>query len=136
MSGKSRHPKENNVKVKKSHIDGLGVFAQVEFDMGDKIGFFCGDEKGQHTQHSLTLKGKIIEPKGALKRLNHSCDPNSFFDQEYADGRVLFASRKIAIGEEITIDYFATEILPLTNPFICKCPAENPDTRVQQHSFS
>ena len=85
----------------------------------NKITYFEGRETDQDTRYSLLLDGKRIEPTGELKYLNHSCNPNAYFSDRW-----LVASRDISIGDEITIDYFATENM-ISYPFICHCGAEN-----------
>ena len=67
------------------------------------------------TRHSLTLEGHKIEPTGPLKFLNHSCDPNSHFQ-----GKKLFTNKDVKQGDELTINYMATETR-LSRPFKCKC---------------
>ena len=49
--------------------------------------------------------------------LNHSCDPNCWFD-----GRILRARRDIAPGEQLTFDYNCTE-WSMASPFDCACGA-------------
>lgn len=107
------------IVVKQSPIHGEGIFARSRLPRGRKIAYFEGYETDQDTRYSLLLDGKRIEPTGELKYLNHSCNPNAYFSDRW-----LVASRDISIGDEITIDYFATENM-ISYPFICHCGAEN-----------
>lgn len=56
-----------------------------------------------------------------LQYINHSCEPNTFFDTK--TGQVV-AIRSIAPGEEITFFYPSTE-WSMTQPFTCFCGAAN-----------
>ncbi len=106
------------IKVKESSIDGFGVFAKTKLASGQKIAYFKGYEIDYDTRYSLTLDGKRIEPTGELRYLNHSCAPNAHFRNRW-----LVASRDIPHGEEITIDYLATEN-KISHHFKCKCGAK------------
>lgn len=56
-----------------------------------------------------------------LQYINHSCEPNTFFDTQ--NGEVI-ALRNIAANEEITFFYPSTE-WTMTQPFDCFCGATN-----------
>lgn len=56
-----------------------------------------------------------------LQYINHSCEPNTFFDTK--TGQVV-ALRSIAPNEEITFFYPSTE-WSMTQPFTCFCGAAN-----------
>ncbi len=116
MNGNSSH-KTGIILIeeKKSQISGKGVFSIKEITPEEKIAYFDGFEIEKETFYSLHLEGKLIEPTGSLRYLNHSCNPNSFFR-----GRYLYAFRKIPAGEEITIDYCVTE-QKIKNHFKCRC---------------
>jgi SET domain-containing protein len=54
----------------------------------------------------------------AEERLNHSCDPNVWMDDEVT----LSARRDIAVGEELTGDYALWDLDPAhVCPFACRC---------------
>lgn len=112
----------NSIKlltINNSHIHGKGLFATDAINKGNKISYFKGYETKYGTIYSLTFENKNIEPTGVLKYLNHSCSPNArFFD------RWLVASRYIEFGEEITIDYKATES-NISHHFECNCNSPN-----------
>ena len=77
--------------------------------------------------------GRALEPIGVFRFLNHSCDPNCelFFyvpaargngrQREPADRLWLKSLRRIAIGEELTIDY----AWPAERAIPCLCGAAN-----------
>ena len=67
---------------------------------------------------SLTIDGS---PRFNLARyINHSCKPNCEADMR--DGRILiYASRDIANGEELTIDYGEEYFDEFIKPVGCKC---------------
>lgn len=103
------------IKVQPSNIVGQGVFATRPISGGQRIEYFEGYEIDHPTGYSLTFNGIRIEPTGSLRFLNHSCSPNAFFID-----RELTVLRDIDVGEEITIDYLATES-EISKGFKCKC---------------
>lgn len=121
MIGQSKRrslPTDNAVAAP-SRIHGIGVFARAEFSSGERIAYFRGYEIDRDTPYSLVLDGKRIEPTGELRYLNHSCSPNARFSSRW-----LVASDDISAGEEITVDYLATENM-IYHHFVCKCGAHN-----------
>ena len=116
---KHREIGTKKIVVRNSNIHGRGVFARSRISIGEKIAYFEGYEIDHKSPYSLTLGGRLIEPTGFLRHLNHSCAPNS-----YLEGRWLFASRDIIEGEEILIDYLATE-KEISEHFQCNCGAKN-----------
>ena len=58
----------------------------------------------------------LLDPE-PLTFINHSCRPNTFFD--LTTGR-LVALKDIAVGEELTCFYPATE-WDMAKPFSCRC---------------
>jgi SET domain-containing protein len=117
-------PKEYNLStpilsVEESPIQGKGVFAERSLHAGERIGYFEGYQVDHDTAYSLTFGNRRIEPTGILRHLNHSCSPNAWFQ-----GRRLTALREIAPGEEITIDYIATEST-ISHHFHCDCMSKN-----------
>ena len=105
----------NGLRIKQSKIHGKGVFTTKEIPRGSDVSYFDGYEVEHDTRHSLTFDGCKIEPTGPLQFLNHSCDPNCNFR-----GRTLVARKRLRMGDELTIDYLATEE-HLSHPFKCKC---------------
>ncbi len=90
----------------RSAIHGFGCFARVGFDAGDFIGTYEGsevEEDGTYVLWIYDAVGDVLSARrgsNLLRWLNHSDAPNAQFDQFD-----LYASRTIAPGEEITIDY-------------------------------
>nr|WP_293094449.1 SET domain-containing protein-lysine N-methyltransferase [Okeania sp. SIO2F4] len=62
----------------------------------------------------------MLDPE-CLQYINHSCNPNVFFDTE---NMVLIALRNIEIGEEFTFFYPSTE-WSMDKGFSCICQTEN-----------
>lgn len=101
-------PLEERISLADSPIHGLGCFARVTIARGEHIGTFVGREVCEDGPHVLWLcepDGQVIsarEGANLLRWLNHSDRPNAELD-----AFELYASREIAPGEEITIDYAA-----------------------------
>lgn len=111
----------NGVRIKKSPINGKGVFANMQYPPQTEITYFDGFEVEHGSRHSLAIEGRNIQGTGSLRFLNHCCNPNCYFK-----GRMLVAKREITVGEELTIDYLELETPGhLRHPFKCKCKCEN-----------
>jgi hypothetical protein len=108
----------HGVHLVKSTAKGWGIYARKLYRPGQILGFFGGYPVNEDTRNSLTLDGLKIEPTGDLKFLNHSCSPNAAFR-----GRWLVTVNRIMPGEELTIDYLATE-RTISHHFVCKCGSE------------
>lgn len=109
---------KNKFEVRKSNIEGSGVFATSDYENGAVICEFKGERL---TVENLKEKYKSGEERiddpfqvGADVYLdlcepyvyfNHSCDPNAGMK----GSGTLFAIRPIKKGEEITFDYSSTE---------------------------
>jgi SET domain-containing protein len=117
-----------NVIVKKSNIDGKGVFAVRDIKKGEVI-------LEWDISHTLTPKeleqlaederkyvsytnGKYVVMQPPEKFMNHSCDANTYSDN-FRD----IAKRDIKMGEEITADYSETEVPGFSMK--CKCGSKN-----------
>ncbi len=109
------------MKIEARHIaeNETGVFASHSISSGEIIGTCEGEIADRISRHSLTLDGVTIEPAEPFRYLNHSCSSNAFFFH-----RQLMAARDIHIGEEITIDYLATE-KEISSGFLCRCGSKN-----------
>lgn len=120
------------IRRRKGGIHGVGVFAIKDIARDELLGIKAGkivDEttvirfakviNGSHIQigPDLFLTGlTLAEVDRTLLGYNHSCSPNA-----YVSGQIeLRAMRKIAIGEEITVDY-ATAYTSDTQSFFCNC---------------
>ncbi|GAX40566.1 nuclear protein SET [Tolypothrix sp. NIES-4075] len=96
----------------------------VEFEGGQVITNF-GDKEVLDRPNYLTVQigdcqHIMLDPE-YLQYINHSCNPNVFFDTE---NRILIALRKIEIGEELTFFYPSTE-WSMNRGFNCICQNEN-----------
>ena len=121
-----------NVVVKKSRIDGKGVFSNRRFKKGELIlemddsHVVTDPTKLTKEQHELELDyladGKTVIMQTPERYINHSCDPNSYV--ETVSGiRKVFAMRDIQKGEEIVGDYSINGYNEGT--FECRCGSKN-----------
>ncbi len=109
------------VTLRRSRIDGYGVFAQQAILAGQRLGQLTGEsitvaEARRRAQAGGRLMLVELSParaidasrsQDALRFTNHSCAPNARIQVE--DGEVQFlAIRDIADGEELTVDYGLT----------------------------
>ncbi len=116
-------PRHTDVEValRRSRIDGYGVFAQQPIREGQRLGQLTGEsitvaEARRRAQSGGRLMLVELSParaidasrsQDALRFTNHSCAPNACIQVE--DGEVQFlALRDIADGEELTVDYGLT----------------------------
>jgi len=99
-----------DIEIRKSNIEGLGVFALRSFQAGERVIEWKRRELTEceyvelnpdTVKHYVTHKnGKYLLSDETGKRVNHSCDPNTSVRNE-AD----VAIRNITAGEEITSSY-------------------------------
>ena len=108
--------------VKKSAIQGKGVFATRDFKKGETI--FKWDTLNTLSEEEVKLKdkryitfsqGKYIVMQEPEKFVNHSCDPNTEV-KNFSD----VAIKDIKEGEEITSDYSDGLLVE----FECHCGSE------------
>ncbi len=105
----------NNIEVKTSSIEGLGIFAVRSFYIGERISCVnvireitsdspLREELGERIDHCDYPDGKVLLLGFPDRHVNHCCDPNSY---QLFKGKksYLVARRAISAGEEITIDY-------------------------------
>jgi len=104
-----------DVEIRKSLIEGLGLFAAQPFCAGQRIRQInvvreitptapLREELGERADHCDYPDGKVILLGPPDRHVNHSCDPNAYVLYE-GDRSFLMARRDIAVGEEITCDY-------------------------------
>jgi SET domain-containing protein len=108
---------EKRIEVRKSGIQGSGVFALQEIKMGETVHFMEGEictfeeivnrvNEGQETQSDPFEFAKEIylDLDETSRTFNHSCNPNLFIKGKFE----LIALRSIEKGEEFTYDYSTT----------------------------
>jgi len=106
------------LQVRKSRIQGKGLFTDAPIRSRKKIGNFTGEEisvrearRRAHGAERIAIvefsATRAIDGSGGdnpLQFVNHSCDPNVFIRIAY--NRVEFyAQRDICAGEELTCNY-------------------------------
>lgn len=110
-----------NFKVKRSTIQGRGLFALADLPARRKLGELGGElisqrEARRRARNADSIKivefgdGTALDATqlgGPFGYVNHSCEPNTFM--RCYKGRVEFYSlRPVVAGEELTCDYGAT----------------------------
>lgn len=113
-----------------SAISGTGVFAGEDIAAGERIRLVDGDivfRVNRTREDALSNpdwigigRNRWIDPRGILRFLNHSCEPNVGVVTPEADLVAIVAMRDISGGEELTFDYSTTECDPLWE-MSCTC---------------
>ena len=100
-----------------------GVFTTVAIPKDAIIVRMRGDLLRSPDRYSFQIDVNMHLGRGGLidDELNHSCNANARI--EFSD-LTLRASRDIASGEEICINYCSTEEV-LAEPFVCDCGSES-----------
>lgn len=100
--------------------DQFALFSLRSFWAGEQIEvFWAGTISAEPTYLTVQIaagKHITLEP-GHLQYINHSCDPNVYFDTERMQ---LVALRDIATDEELVFFYPSTE-WNMEQPFSCYC---------------
>jgi len=117
---------EKPIIIKKSSIDGKGVFANKDFKKGKIILEWNLSktltkeqaEKNKNKDYITFLKGKYVLMQSPEKYINHSCNANTFA-KNFCD----IAKRNIKKGEEITANYI--EEVPKGFFMKCNCKSKN-----------
>ena len=105
----------NDVEVKASPIEGLGLFAVRSFRAGQRIRRInvvrevtpetpLREDLGERADHCDYPDGKIVLLGFPDRHVNHSCDPSAYVSYE-GGSCYLVARRDMQTGEEITCDY-------------------------------
>lgn len=122
------------VKMKKSASSGHGLFATAPIKKGELVILWGGGVIITNEEFEKGFAKGLYQPESAIHfdenhkwatlssapdtedtAINHSCDPNVWFD----NGWPLVARRNISAEEEITFDYSTGETYPLNSE--CKC---------------
>jgi SET domain-containing protein len=122
MAAKPNHPDRELYQVRRSRIQGRGVFARVDIPAGARIIEYTGeristreadrryDDEGKKRHHTFLFS---VGPRSVIdasvggndaRFINHACAPNC---EAVVERRRVFidARRAIAAGEELTYDY-------------------------------
>ncbi len=110
------------------------LHATVSFNSGDVFATFEASETlaapNKYTVQVNETMHIILQPE-ILQYINHSCNPNIFFDTSRFE---LIALEDIAKGDELTFFYPSTEWF-MESPFKCFCGSENCLHEIQGASF-
>lgn len=112
---------------------GDGLFARTAIKKGDFVLEYTGakiptkiadDSPSRYLfeiDEDWTLDGPV--PGNTAGYINHSCEPN--VEAEIEDGRInIYATRDIAAGEELGIDYGDEYYDEFIKPIGCRCGAK------------
>jgi SET domain-containing protein len=124
-------------KIKRSSIDGKGLFAAKTIPARRKIGEFIGElitTREARRRAGTKERISIVEideklaidgsgPENVFRYLNHSCNPNAYI-RIFRQHIEVYSLRKIAAGEEVTCDYGETH-----HDGKLKCRCGNPKCR-------
>ncbi|XP_066495898.1 histone-lysine N-methyltransferase 2A [Tiliqua scincoides] len=147
MPMRFRHLKKTSkeaVGVYRSPIHGRGLFCKRNIDAGEMVIEYAGnvirsiltdkrekyyDSKGIGCYMFRIDDSEVVDATmhgNAARFINHSCEPNCYSRVINIDGQkhiVIFATRKISRGEELTYDYkFPLE--DASNKLPCSCGAK------------
>lgn len=92
---------------------------------GEIVAAVPGIIRDRPSRYSIQVgERRHLDELGPVEATNHACDPAAFIHVA-EDGRVdLVALRDLAAGDEVTIDYCATE-WDMTVPFACDCGSDD-----------
>ena len=126
--------KTDKVTIKKSAIEGKGVFATQNFKKGDvvlqwDVTHIIPKEKvdkmsNKDKKYISYMNKQFVIMQEPEKYVNHSCEPNTTA-KNFCD----IALRDINEGEEITGNYF--EELPPDTRMKCHCKSKNCKKRIE-----
>lgn len=123
-----------DVVVRHTHPDvGEGLYAAADIAKGDFIAEYTGEKIPTKIADALgtrylfeldeewTIDGETHT--NIARYINHSCEPNA--EADIHDGHILIsATKKIKMGQEITIDYGKEYFDEFIKPVGCKCAAK------------
>lgn len=120
--------KSNNVIIKNSKIEGMGVFANRDFKKGEVVikwdtsiiltALELKNLPENEKKYISSFRNKYILQQPPAKFVNHSCEPNTKVVDESSD----IAIKDIKKGEEITsyyLTFFSTD-----ETIRCNCKSE------------
>jgi hypothetical protein len=121
-----------DVEVRRSPIEGLGLFASRPFAAGQRIRQInvvrevtfetpLREDLGERMDHCDYPDGRVVLFGFPDRHVNHSCDPNAYMS--YERGRCyLVARREIGAGVEVTCDYNVNLTAGTSWPCHCGAP--------------
>jgi SET domain-containing protein len=128
------HMKPLLLEVKKSPIDGQGLFTNSVIRSRSKIGELTGElitvreaRRRARTRKRIRIvelddsMALDVEEGNEFKYINHSCSPNTFM-RVYRGHIEFYALRGISSGEELTCDYGESHH---EGTLVCKCGSAN-----------
>jgi len=115
------HPTTANFEVVNTGEErGRGLRARVGFRRGERVARLSGVVVHRSTLDTIQISPTLhLHDRWFCRFLLHSCDPNLAVDVGAMEVR---ATRDIAAGEYLTIDYAASEDV-IANQFACHCGA-------------
>jgi len=119
---------QNNITGEKS------LHATVSHEAGDVFATFeAAETLAGPNKYTVQVSDEIhiILHPGFLQYMNHSCDPNVFFDTKKMQ---LSSLKDIHAGDEFTFFYPSTEFA-MASPFNCFCGSNNCLHKIQGASF-
>ncbi|MGF6096787.1 SET domain-containing protein-lysine N-methyltransferase [Pseudomonas sp. 18175] len=115
---KSLSVEQGYPSTRQFQVGNNGVKARVHFDNRTRIARVSGWAVGERRPHTLQLSPRIhLYDCWFSGLLQHSCNPNVFFDSTYLE---LWTLRAIVPGEMLTMDYASNEEV-LSRQFPCTC---------------
>jgi len=138
-----------DVSVRRSEIQGRGVFVERTFHQGDMVLEIDDSDpvldRGELTPEQEIFidvfvgadgRQKITWMKAPERFINHSCDPNSFVRTDMATGvRKVWAWKDIGMNGELTWDYTLNIEEAWVAPVPCHCGARNCRGMIQGNFF-
>jgi len=99
-----------------------GLFAAERLAAGTILAWVRGTPRRTPGRFTLQLGKELhVDDLGAVESTNHACEPSAWVDFEGTEV-CLRALRDLEAGDEVTIDYCATEDR-MSTPFACHCGA-------------
>ncbi|GAC1396222.1 MAG: hypothetical protein NVSMB63_16670 [Sediminibacterium sp.] len=120
--------------VTNNHSGQKSLHAQSFFGAGDLICSFSAGTVSETASYLTVQTGEkkhiTLQPE-FLQYINHSCDPNVFFDTTCMK---IIALKAIQPGDELTFFYPSTE-WDMAQPFDCHCGSEKCLRRIQGAAY-
>lgn len=110
--------------------DGKSLYATVDFGQEQILSKFSPAkvlERPNYLTVQITDNQHVMLDPEFLQYINHSCEPNVFFDTR---NMVVTALREIKMGEELTFFYPSTE-WSMDRGFDCRCASKDCIGRIQ-----